>query len=210
MAVKITTRRNIHLRIANHTAQDIYVRLVGRGGPIAETNTGPQRDTLEQTEDEMEEQDEAGGTLIISELAYSPCASMLPTPVDNCQGGVDLIFSSPVQSPARLLRELHADPDIQAQLKAERERDRAYECTRMAARSQMGGAMTSGLRLLSSNERVNACVLSVARFVAVVMGILLVIVPTLLLLALAVYVQNNKRVSMKYTQKKKASTVLTT
>uniref|UniRef100_A0A3Q3J689 Uncharacterized protein n=1 Tax=Monopterus albus TaxID=43700 RepID=A0A3Q3J689_MONAL len=43
-------------------------------------------------------------------------------------------------------------------------------------------AMTSGLRLLSSNERVNACVLSVARFVAVVMGILLVIVPTLLLL----------------------------
>uniref|UniRef100_A0A671V098 FERM domain-containing protein 3 n=1 Tax=Sparus aurata TaxID=8175 RepID=A0A671V098_SPAAU len=111
-----------------------------------------------------------------------PCASMLPTPVEDSQGGVDLLFSSPVQSPARLLRELHADPDIQAQLEAERERDRAYEHTRLAARSRMGGVLGSSLRLLSSNERVNACVLSVARFVAVVMGVLLVTVPTLLLL----------------------------
>uniref|UniRef100_A0AAX7T2Y4 FERM domain-containing protein 3 n=1 Tax=Astatotilapia calliptera TaxID=8154 RepID=A0AAX7T2Y4_ASTCA len=112
----------------------------------------------------------------------NPCASMLPTPVDDSQGGVDLLFSSPVQSPARLLRELHADPDIQAQLEAERERDRAYERTRLAARSRMSGVLTSSLRLLSSNDRVNACVLSVARFVAVVMGVLLVTVPTLLLL----------------------------
>uniref|UniRef100_A0A3Q4MPG4 FERM domain containing 3 n=1 Tax=Neolamprologus brichardi TaxID=32507 RepID=A0A3Q4MPG4_NEOBR len=115
-------------------------------------------------------------------LFSSPCASMLPTPVDDSQGGVDLLFSSPVQSPARLLRELHADPDIQAQLEAERERDRAYERTRLAARSRMSRVLTSSLRLLSSNDRVNACVLSVARFVAVVMGVLLVTVPTLLLL----------------------------
>lgn len=115
-------------------------------------------------------------------LLSSPCASMLPTPVDDSQGGVDLLFSSPVQSPARLLRELHADPDIQAQLEVQRERDRAYERTRLAARSQMGGVLSSSLQLLSSNERVNACVLSVARFVAVVMGVLLVTVPTLLLL----------------------------
>lgn len=115
-------------------------------------------------------------------LLCSPCASMLPTPVDDSQGGVDLLFSSPVQSPARMLRELHADPDIQAQLQAERERDRARERTRAAARGGMGGALASSLRLLSSNERFNACVLSAARFVGVVMGILLVTVPTLLLL----------------------------
>uniref|UniRef100_A0A669CMH7 FERM domain-containing protein 3 n=1 Tax=Oreochromis niloticus TaxID=8128 RepID=A0A669CMH7_ORENI len=89
-------------------------------------------------------------------LFSSPCASMLPTPVDDSQGG--------------------------AQLEAERERDRAYERTRLAARSRMSGVLTSSLRLLSSNDRVNACVLSVARFVAVVMGVLLVTVPTLLLL----------------------------
>lgn len=121
-------------------------------------------------------------SLNILPLLCSPCASMLPTPVDDSQGGVDLLFSSPVQSPARMLRELHADPDIQAQLQAERERDRARERTRAAARGGMGGALASSLRLLSSNERFNACVLSAARFVGVVMGILLVTVPTLLLL----------------------------
>ncbi|KAM8886364.1 FERM domain-containing protein 3 isoform 2-T2 [Spinachia spinachia] len=135
-----------------------------------------------KAEDGVVEDDEAGGSLTISELVYSPCASMLPTPVDESQGGVDLLFSSPVQSPARMLRELHADPDIQAQLEAVREQDRAYERTRMAAAGGMGGVLTSSLRLLSSNERFNACVLSAARFVAVVMGILLVTVPTLLLL----------------------------
>uniref|UniRef100_A0A3Q0R4P3 FERM domain containing 3 n=1 Tax=Amphilophus citrinellus TaxID=61819 RepID=A0A3Q0R4P3_AMPCI len=153
--VKITTRRSLHLRIANHTRRDVYVRLPLRVS-METTNLRPQ---TPKDEHELEEDDEASGTLIISELTYSPCASMLPTPVDDSQGGVDLLFSSPVQSPARLLRELHADPDIQAQLEAERD-----------------------LRLLSSNDRVNACVLSVARFVAVVMGVLLVTVPTLLIL----------------------------
>lgn len=47
--VKITTRRNLHLRIANHTARDVYVRLVGHGGRIAEINTGLPRSTLEQS-----------------------------------------------------------------------------------------------------------------------------------------------------------------
>lgn len=107
---------------------------------------------------------------------------MLPTPIDDSQRGVDLLFSSSVQSPARMLRELHADPEIQARLEAEWERDRAYERTRQAARGHAGSVLSSSLRLLSSNERVNACLLSLARFVAVVMGILLVTVPTLLLL----------------------------
>uniref|UniRef100_A0A3B3W1D9 FERM domain containing 3 n=1 Tax=Poecilia latipinna TaxID=48699 RepID=A0A3B3W1D9_9TELE len=133
-------------------------------------------------EDGLEEDDEGGGALTISELAYSPCASMLPTPVEDSQGGVNQLFSSPVQSPARLLRELHADPDIQAQLEAERERDREFERTRLAARSRMSGILASSLRLLSSNERVNTWVLGVARFVAVLMGVLLITVPTLLLL----------------------------
>ncbi|XP_037536936.1 FERM domain-containing protein 3 [Nematolebias whitei] len=132
-----------------------------------------------KVEERLEEDDEA---LTISELSYSPCVSMLPTPVDDSQGGTSLLFCSPVQSPARLLRELHEDPDIQAQLEAERERDRACERARLAAAGRMCGAWTSSLRLLSSNERVNTCVLGVARLVAVVMGVLLITVPTLLLL----------------------------
>ncbi|XP_061881860.1 FERM domain-containing protein 3 [Entelurus aequoreus] len=132
---------------------------------------------------ETEEDDEASGALTISEMVYSPCASMLPTPVEDNQGGVDLLFASSVQGPARLLRELHDDPDIQAQLEAEWARDRAYERTRLAARSGgFHGVLGGGLRLLSSNERLNSCVLSVARFVAVLTGVLVVTVPTLLLL----------------------------
>lgn len=149
--------------------------------PPLSTETSNLRPQMPQAEDEAEE-DESSGALTISELIYSPCASMLPTPVEDSQRGVDLFFSSPIQSPARLLRELHADPDIQAQLEAERERDRANERTRLAASRSMGGVLTNSLRLLSSNERVNSCLLSVARLVAVVMGVLLVTVPTLLLL----------------------------
>lgn len=106
----------------------------------------------------------------------------MPTPVEDSQGGVDSIFSSPVHSPARLLRELHADPDIQAQLEAERERERAYERARRAGGGGVGAILSDGLRLLSHNQRVNACVLSAARLLAAVTGVLLVTVPTLLLL----------------------------
>ncbi|XP_024131497.1 FERM domain-containing protein 3 isoform X5 [Oryzias melastigma] len=147
----------------------------------ADSETSNLRPQALKDEDGFEEEDDAGGALTISETAYSPCASMLPSPVDDSQGGVDLLFS-PIQSPARLLRELHADPDIQAQLEAERARDRAYERTRLAARSPMSGVLTNSLRLLSSNERVNACVLSVVRFISVVVGVLLITVPALLLL----------------------------
>ncbi|XP_064831281.1 FERM domain-containing protein 3 [Oncorhynchus masou masou] len=129
-------------------------------------------------QEEEEEEEETSGVLTISELVYNPCASMLPTPVDDGQGGVDLLFQSPIQSPARLLRELHADPDIQAQLVAERVRDRAFERARVVGRSMLG----SGLRLLSRNERVNTCVLSAVRLIAMVIGVLLVAVPMLLLL----------------------------
>ncbi|TMS04125.1 FERM domain-containing protein 3 [Larimichthys crocea] len=78
--------------------------------PRVSMETSNLRPQTPKAEDEVEEDDEASGPLTISELVYSPCASMLPTPVDDSQGGVDLLFSSPVQSPARLLRELHADP----------------------------------------------------------------------------------------------------
>ncbi|XP_077600798.1 FERM domain-containing protein 3-like isoform X1 [Stigmatopora nigra] len=138
---------------------------------------GSQMDEVDEDEDE---DDDAEGARTISELVYSPCASMLPTPVDDSQGNVDLLFSSPIHSPASLLRELHADPEIQANLEAERERDRAFERTREAARRAGGAGGIFGL--LSSNSQINAFVLSVARLVAALTGVLLVTVPTLLLL----------------------------
>uniref|UniRef100_A0A8C7DNH2 FERM domain-containing protein 3 n=1 Tax=Oncorhynchus kisutch TaxID=8019 RepID=A0A8C7DNH2_ONCKI len=49
---------------------------------------------------------------------------------------------------------------------------------RVVGRSMLG----SGLRLLTKNERVNTCVLSAVRLIAMVIGVLLVAVPMLLLL----------------------------
>ncbi|XP_055774763.1 FERM domain-containing protein 3 isoform X2 [Salvelinus fontinalis] len=150
---------------------------LGQRKEEAPTRAGGEADGQEEDEEE-EEEEETSGVLTISELVYNPCASMLPTPVDDGQGGVDLLFQSPIQSPARLLRELHADPDIQAQLVAERVRDRAFERARVVGRSMLG----SGLRLLTRNERVNTWVLSAVRLIAMVVGVLLVTVPMMLLL----------------------------
>lgn len=47
--VKISTHQNLHLRIANHTARDVYVRLVGHGGRVAEIKSGLPMKTLEQS-----------------------------------------------------------------------------------------------------------------------------------------------------------------
>ena len=38
--VKITTRRNLHLRISNHTSRDVYVRVVGRQCRVSGSGTG--------------------------------------------------------------------------------------------------------------------------------------------------------------------------
>ena len=52
--VKITTRRNLHLRISNHTSRDVYVRVVGRQGRVSGSGTGccfvcsPGRDAVER------------------------------------------------------------------------------------------------------------------------------------------------------------------
>lgn len=41
--VKITTRHNLQLRMANYTARDIYVRLLGHGDRISGTGTEASR-----------------------------------------------------------------------------------------------------------------------------------------------------------------------
>ncbi|XP_028314221.1 FERM domain-containing protein 3 isoform X2 [Gouania willdenowi] len=163
---------------SEHRPEEATDDLQSAGVTMETTNIQRQTPKTGAQEEEEEEEEGGGASLTISELNYSPCPSILPTPVEDSQGGVSSLSSSPVQSPALLLRELHADPDIQAQLEAERERDRAYERTRLAARSRVGGVLS----LLSSNQRVNACLLSGARLLAVVVGVLLVTVPTLLLL----------------------------
>ncbi|XP_072537179.1 FERM domain-containing protein 3 [Salminus brasiliensis] len=121
---------------------------------------------MERREQDLEEDQEAG-SLTISDLAYSPCASMLPTPVEEGQGGVDFLF----QSPGRLLKELHADPEMQAELQAERERELAREALRQSLCNPPSG-----------RQQLHACIRSAARLVVVATLILLILLPLLLVL----------------------------
>uniref|UniRef100_A0AAR2K4V3 FERM domain-containing protein n=1 Tax=Pygocentrus nattereri TaxID=42514 RepID=A0AAR2K4V3_PYGNA len=125
------------------------------------TGTGAE---VERREQEVEEGEEMG-SLTISDMAYSPCASMLPTPVEEGQGGVDFLF----QSPGRLLKELHADPEMQAELQAERERELAREALRQSLCSPSSG-----------RQQLGACIRSAARLVAAATVILLILLPLLL------------------------------
>ncbi|XP_048854862.1 FERM domain-containing protein 3 [Brienomyrus brachyistius] len=127
--------------------------------------------TLCKEERRHEEDEEEGGeALTISELVYSPCASLLPTPVEDV-GGVDLLFESPV----KLLKELHADSGLRDEPEGEQECEGAQEeRVRDAPRGlspRAGGSAPLG-----------ACLRSLARLLALALGLLLILLPLLLLL----------------------------
>lgn len=92
---------------------------------------------------------------------------MVPTPVEESQGGLDLLF----QSPARMLKELHADPEMQLELQAERERE--------VAREAFGQSLCSPS---SGRQQMQACLRSAARLVVMATGLLMILLPLLLVL----------------------------
>lgn len=126
---------------------------------------------------DQEEQEEAEEPLTISELAYSPCASMLPTPVED-GGGVDLLF----QSPVKLLKELHANRQQEAELEEEQAGLGVGLGGEEAELREVGGALGGRLRRLAGNAQTNACLRSLARLLVVGLGLLLVLLPLLLVL----------------------------
>uniref|UniRef100_A0A8C1ELZ4 FERM domain containing 3 n=1 Tax=Cyprinus carpio carpio TaxID=630221 RepID=A0A8C1ELZ4_CYPCA len=121
----------------------------------------------ERREIHVDHEDEACAALTISDTEYSPCASVVPTPVEESQGGLNLLF----QSPARLLKELHADPEMQLELQAERERELAREAFRQSLCSPSSG-----------RQQMQACLLSAARLVVMATGLLVILLPLLLVL----------------------------
>ncbi|XP_076847595.1 FERM domain-containing protein 3 [Brachyhypopomus gauderio] len=133
----------------------------------AASGTGAHEERRDVTAGEEEEEEEEAGSLTISDTVYSPCASVLPTPVEEARGGVDFLF----QSPSHLLKELHADPEVQAELQAERERSLVQETVRQAQRQPANG-----------KQQLGACLRSTARLVTVAGALLLVLLPLLLVL----------------------------
>lgn len=126
--------------------------------------------TLRKEERRHEEDEEGGDALTISELVYSPCASLLPTPVEDV-GGVDLLFESPV----KLLKELHADSGLRDEPEGEQQCEGAQE--ERARDAPRGLSPRAG-----GSAPLGACLRSLARLLALALGLLLILLPLLLLL----------------------------
>uniref|UniRef100_A0AAV2IS24 Uncharacterized protein n=1 Tax=Knipowitschia caucasica TaxID=637954 RepID=A0AAV2IS24_KNICA len=128
-----------------------------------------------------EREDEESGDRTISELVYSPCASLMSTPVDE---GAEFLFTA-FQSPAPLLRQLHADALLEARMTEASSRDPAREASSREQTAESGRSLDERVQLTDSSEGgglSRSCAWSVVRLVAVVTGLLLVTVTTLLLL----------------------------
>lgn len=113
------------------------------------------------------EDDDEDGSHAISDTVYSPCSSMMPTPVEETQGCVDFLY----QSPGRLLKELHASPEMQAELWAERQEELTREVARQSLCSQSNGT-----------PPIQAFLHSAARLIAVASVLLLFLLVLLLVL----------------------------
>lgn len=121
----------------------------------------------ERRETHADNEEEESDTLTISDTAYNPCASMVPTPVEESQGGLDVLF----QSPARMLKELHADPEMQVELQVERDRELAREEYRQSLCNPPNG-----------RHQMQAFLCSAARLVVMATGLLMILLPLLLVL----------------------------
>lgn len=109
--------------------------------------------------------------LTISELAYSPTASLLPTPVDD---EIDMLFDCP--SRVEFERE---DTDSFEELEAD---ENAFLMAEEEELKEAHQALSWSYDILSGHIRVNPLVKSFSRLLVVGLGLLLFVFPLLLLL----------------------------
>uniref|UniRef100_A0A8C3WRL9 FERM domain containing 3 n=1 Tax=Catagonus wagneri TaxID=51154 RepID=A0A8C3WRL9_9CETA len=195
--VKIQTRRGLRLQLVNHCKSDVFVRLLRHGSKITAKNTGvplpkednisaplisssPVKESREYEEASSEEEDKIKEEpLTISELAYSPSASLLPTPVDDDE--IDMLFDCP--SRLELERE---DTDSFEELEAD---ENAFLMAEEEELKEARQALSWSYDILSGHIRVNPLVKSFSRLLVVGLGLLLFVFPLLLLLLESVYMQ---------------------
>ncbi|XP_057580955.1 FERM domain-containing protein 3 isoform X3 [Hippopotamus amphibius kiboko] len=188
--VKIQTRRGLRLQLVNHCSSNVFVRLLRHSSKITARNTGvplpkdddisapltsssPVKESHEYEEPSSEEEDKIKEEpLTISELAYNPSASLLPTPVDDDE--IDMLFDCP--SRLELERE---DTDSFEELEAD---ENAFLMAEEEELKEARQALSWSYEILSGHIRVNPLVKSFSRLLVVGLGLLLFVFPLLLLL----------------------------
>ncbi|KPP67808.1 FERM domain-containing protein 3-like [Scleropages formosus] len=111
-------------------------------------------------------------------MNMEPLLPALPSPREHEEIPTDSSKIRGSQISLSLLKELHADPELQEELEVERVRQRA-EAEQM---SEVRRVLGCGYSLLTGNKQVNACLRSLTRLLAVCLGLLMVLLPLLLVL----------------------------
>uniref|UniRef100_A0A452R3Y6 FERM domain containing 3 n=1 Tax=Ursus americanus TaxID=9643 RepID=A0A452R3Y6_URSAM len=187
--VKIQTRRGLRLQMVNHCSSNVFVRLLRHSSKITARNAGvplpkedisaplisssPVKEAREYENPPSEEEEKIKEEpLTISELAYNPSASLLPTPVDDDE--IDMLFDCP--SRLELERE---DTDSFEELEAD---EHAFLMAEEEELKEARQALSWSYDILSGHIRVNPLVKSFSRLLVVGLGLLLFVFPLLLLL----------------------------
>ncbi|XP_007467510.1 PREDICTED: FERM domain-containing protein 3 isoform X3 [Lipotes vexillifer] len=189
--VRIQTRRGLRLQLVNHCSSNVFVRLLRHSSKITARNTGvplpkeddisapltsssPVKESHEYEEPSSEEEDKIKEEepLTISELAYNPSASLLPTPIDDDE--IDMLFDCP----SRLELEKE-DTDSFEELEAD---ENAFLMAEEEELKEAHQALSWSYDILSGHIRVNPLVKSFSRLLVVGLGLLLFVFPLLLLL----------------------------
>ncbi|XP_066897375.1 FERM domain-containing protein 3 isoform X2 [Kogia breviceps] len=137
------------------------------------TSSSPVKESHEYEEPSSEEEDKIKEEpLTISELAYNPSASLLPTPIDDDE--IDMLFDCP----SRLELEKE-DTDSFEELEAD---ENAFLMAEEEELKEAHQALSWSYDILSGHIRVNPLVKSFSRLVVVGLGLLLFVFPLLLLL----------------------------
>ena len=144
--------------------EDISAPLIS-SSPVKEPHEYEQ--PWSEEEDKIKEE-----PLTISELAYNPSASLLPTPVDDDE--IDMLFDCP--SRLELERE---DTDSFEELEAD---ENAFLMAEEEEMKEARQALSWSYDILSGTIRVNPLVKSFSRLLVVGLGLLLFVFPLLLLL----------------------------
>ncbi|XP_045051109.2 FERM domain-containing protein 3 isoform X5 [Desmodus rotundus] len=136
-------------------------------------SSSPVKEAREYEEPSSEEEDKIKEEpLTISELAYNPSASLLPTPVDDDE--IDMLFDC--SSRHELERE---DTDSFEELEAD---ENAFLMAEEEELKEAHQALSWSYDILSGHIRVNPLVKSFSRLFVVGLGLLLFVFPLLLLL----------------------------
>ncbi|XP_053558433.1 FERM domain-containing protein 3 [Bombina bombina] len=109
--------------------------------------------------------------LTISELAYNPSASLLPTPVDE---GIDMLFNSPLRA-----ENVRDDTDSFEELDAD---ENAFLIAEEEELKEARKALSWSYNFVMGNMQLNAFLKSFSKLILVALGLLLIVLPLLLVL----------------------------